>query len=179
MKTNNASGSTFATIASGGVRKYGFGDVKSYAFNSGSGTADAVLDVKVALPGSGPILSGHSAGSATITSTLSNFASQLRIGDVVEFSNNDAVHKATVTAVTDNFNFNITRIGSTTLANGALTSPVIRTRPEIKEAFKKKLLTPLGYPAVKNTNNNNTQNPAGYYRISVSTTVNGLSLIHI
>ena len=173
LKTNNASGSTFATIASGGVRKYGFGDVKSYAFNSGGGTADAVLDIKVALPGSGPILSGHSAGSATITSTLSNFASQLRIGDVVEFSNNDAVHKATVTAVTDNFNFNITRLGSTTLADGALTSPVIRTRPEIKEASKKKLLTPLGYPAVKNTNNNNTQNPAGYYRISVSTTVNG------
>lgn len=27
--------------------------------------------------------------------------------------------------------------------------------------------------AVKNTNNNNTQNPAGYYRISVTTTVNG------
>ena len=86
----------------------------------------------------------------------------MRIGDVVEFSNNDAVHKATVTAVTDNFNFNITRLGSTTLADGALTSPVIRTRPEIKEASKKKLLTPLGYPAVKNTNNNNTQNPAGY-----------------
>ena len=173
LKTNNSSGSTFATIASGGVRNYGFGDVKSYAFNSGGGTADAVLDIKVALPGSGPILSGHSGGNATITSTLSNFVSQLRLGDVVEFSNNGAAHKATVTAVTDNFNFNITRIGSTTLSNGALTSPVIRTRPEIKEANKKKLLTPLGFAAVKNTNNNNTQNPAGYYRISVTTTVNG------
>ena len=130
------------------------------------------MDVKVALPGS-PILSGHSGGNATITSTLSNFVSQLRIGDVVEFSNNGAAHKATVTAVTDNFNFNITRIGSTTLSNGALTSPIIRTRPEIKEANKKKLLTPLGFAAVMNTNNNNTQNPAGYYRISVKITVNG------
>ena len=45
LKTNNSSGSTFATIASGGVRNYGFGDVKSYAFNSGGGTADAVLDI--------------------------------------------------------------------------------------------------------------------------------------
>ena len=100
--------------------------------------------------------------------------SQLRIGDVIEFSNANLAHKAKVTAVTDNFTFNIQNFKSgNQFANGALTSPVIRTRPEIKEASKKKLLTPLGYPAVKNTNNNNTQNPAGYYRISVSTTVNG------
>ena len=176
LKTNNASGSTFATVASGGVRKYGFGDVKSYAFGTG-GTADAVLDVKVALPGSGPILSGVSgtgtSATGTITSTLSNFASQLRIGDIIEFSNNDLVHKATITAVTNNFSFTIASLTSNNIANGALTSPVIRTRPELKEANKKRLITPLGFNAVKNTNNNNTQNPAGFFRISVNTTVNG------
>ena len=168
LKVNNSGGATHGTIAAGGVKNYSFADVKSYAFSSGSGTADSVLDVKVALPGSGPILSGHSGGSATVTSTLSNFDTQLKVGDIVEFSNNGANHRATVTAVTDAYNFNITRLGSTTLANGALTSAVIRTRPEIKEAAKKKLLTPLGFEALKNTNNNNTQNPAGYFRVAVT-----------
>ena len=168
LKVNNAGGATHGTIAAAGVKAYSFADVKSYAFNSGGGTADSVLDVKVALPGSGPILSGHSGGSATITSRLSNFNTQLKVGDIVEFSNNGATHRATVTAVTDEYNFNVTRLGSTTLADGPLTSPVIRTRPEIKEANKKKLITPLGFEAVKNTNNNNTQNPAGYFRVAVT-----------
>ena len=168
LKVNNIGGATHGTIAASGVKNYSFADVKSYAFSSGAGTADSVLDVKVALPGSGPILSGHSSGSATITSTLSNFDTQLKVGDIVEFSNNGANHRATVTAVTDAYNFDITRLGSTTLANGALTSAVIRTRPEIKEADKKKLLTPLGFEALKNTNNNNTQNPAGYFRVAVT-----------
>ena len=161
---------TYGTISA--VRAYGFGDVKTYAFTSGS--ADAVLDVKVALPGSGPILSNKSGSgvgqTATITSTLSNFASQLRIGDVVEFSNSNAIHKAKVTAVTNNFVFTISTITSASIANGALTSQVIRTRPELKEGDKKKLLTPLGYDAVKNTNNNNTINPSGRFRTSVEVT---------
>jgi len=124
----------------------------------------------VALPGSGPILSGHSAGSATITSTLSNFRSQLRVGDIVEFSNNGAAHKATVTSVDDNFTFGVTRIGSTTLANGVVNGSIIRTRPELKQGTKKQLLTPLGYSVVKNTNNNNTINPSGRFRTSVTVT---------
>lgn len=170
LKDNNSSGSTYATIASGGVRTYGFGDIKQYTFNS-NGTADALLDVKVALPGSGPIMSSAGGGvSGTITSTLSNFRSQLRVGDVVEFSNNGASHKATVTAVTDNFNFNVTRLGSTTIANGVINGNIIRTRPELKEGTKKELLTPLGYAAVKNTNNNNTINPSGRFRTSVAVT---------
>ena len=168
LKKNSSSGATYGTISA--IRTYGFGDVKQYKFATGGGTADAVLDVKVALPGSGPILSGHSGGSATITATLSNFASQLRIGDIVEFSNNGASHKAKVTAVTDNFNFNVTRLGSTTLSNGAVIGSIIRTRPELKEGTKKQLLTPLGYAAVKNTNNNNTINPSGRFRTSVSVT---------
>ena len=159
---------TYGTVSA--VRAYGFGDVKTYAFTSGS--ADAVLDIKVALPGSGPILSNKSGSgvgqTATITSTLSNFASQLRIGDVVEFSNSNAIHKAKVTAVTNNFVFTISTITSASIANGALTSQVIRTRPELKEGDKKKLLTPLGYDAVKNTNNNNTINPSGRFRTSVT-----------
>jgi len=169
LKKNNSSGSTYATIAAGGVRTYGFGDIKQYAFNA-NGTADSVLDVRVALPGSGPILSGHSAGSATITSTLSNFRSQLRVGDIVEFSNNGAAHKATVTSVDDNFTFGVTRIGSTTLANGVVNGSIIRTRPELKQGTKKQLLTPLGYSVVKNTNNNNTINPSGRFRTSVTVT---------
>ena len=169
LKKNNSSGSTYATVAAGGVRTYGFGDIKQYAFNA-NGTADSVLDVRVALPGSGPILSGHSAGSATITSTLSNFRSQLRVGDIVEFSNNGAAHKATVTSVDDNFTFGVTRIGSTTLANGVVNGSIIRTRPELKQGTKKQLLTPLGYSVVKNTNNNNTINPSGRFRTSVTVT---------
>ena len=47
------------------ITKFGMGDVKSYAFNSGAGTADAVLDVQVALPGSGTVLSSVSAVSYT------------------------------------------------------------------------------------------------------------------
>ena len=168
LKENNASGSTWATVAASGVKNYTFGDVKSYAYASGGGTADALLDVQVILPGSGPILSGHSGGNATVTATLSNFVSQLRINDIIEFSNNGASHKAKVTAVTDNYNFDITRLGGTTLANGAITSGIIRTRPEIKEANNRELLTSLGFNAIKNTNNNNTQNPAGYFRKSLT-----------
>ena len=58
LKVNNSGGATHGTIAASGRKEYNFSDVKSYAFNSGGGTADSVLDVKVALPGSGPILSG-------------------------------------------------------------------------------------------------------------------------
>ena len=122
------------------------------------------------MPGSGPILSGHSGGSATITSTLSNFRSQLRVGDIVEFSNNGASHKATVTAVTNNFNINVTRIGSTTLSNGAVIGDIIRTRPELKEGTKKQLLTPLGYAAIKDTNNGGTINPVSYTHLTLPTT---------
>ena len=165
---NDGEGNAVATIST--VTTFGFGDVKQYKFTTGGGTADSVLDVNVALPGSGPILSNHSAGSATITATLSNFKSQLRVGDIVEFSNNGASHKATVTAVTNNFVFTISTITSASIANGALTSQIIRTRPELKEGDKKKLLTPLGYDAVKNTNNNNTINPSGRFRTSVEVT---------
>ena len=171
LNKNGVSTTPYGTISA--VRSFGFGDVKTYSFTSG-GSAAAVLDVKVALPGSGPILSNKSGSgtgqTATITATLSNFASQLRIGDVVEFSNNGAIHKAKVTAVTNNFVFTIETITSATLDNGALTSQVIRTRPELKEGDKKKLLTPLGYDAVKNTNNNNTINPSGRFRTSVAVT---------
>jgi len=168
LKFNNSSGATFGTLTSTGVRTFGFGDAKQYKFTTGGGTADAVLDVRVALPGSGPILSGHSSGSATVTSTVSNFRSQLKIGDIVEFSNNGASHKAKVTVVTDNFNFGVTRLGSTTLANGVINGSIIRTRPELKDGDKKQLLTPIGYAAVKNTTNNDTINPSGRFRVSVS-----------
>ncbi len=171
LKVNNSGGATHGTIAASGRKEYNFSDVKSYAFSSGGGTADAVLDVKVALPGSGPILSSvsgtGSSATGTITATLSNFNVQLKPGDVVEFSNNNLTQRATVSAVTDAYNFNIASLGPNNIANGALTSPVVRTRPEIKEAANKSLLTPIGYQSLKNTNNNNTQNPAGYFRTSI------------
>ena len=166
LKYNNANGATFGTISS--INTYGFGHVKQYKFTSGGGTADAVLDVRVALPGSGSIMSGAGGGtSGTITSTLSNFKSQLRIGDIVGFSNNGATHIARVTSVDDNFNFGVERLGSTTLANGNVIGSIIRTRPELKEGEKKKLLTPLGYAAVKSADNDGVINPSGRFRISV------------
>ena len=50
------------------------------------------------------------------------------------------------------------------MTNTAITGQIVRSRPEIKEAQKNKLITPLGYDAVKNTNKNNTQNPSGSFR---------------
>ena len=152
------------------VRSYNFSDVKAYSFSSGSGTADAVLDVKVALPGSGPIISSQTGSgtsqTATVTATLSNFNVQLKVGDIVEFTNADIAHKCKVTAVTDAFNFNVQKIeaGAGNMTNTAITGQIVRSRPEIKEAQKNKLITPLGYDAVKNTNKNNTQNPSGSFR---------------
>ena len=154
------------------ITKFGMGDVKSYAYNGGAGTADAVLDVQVALPGSGTILSaasGSGVGStATITSTLSNYNSQLRVGDIVEFGNNGVAHRARVTVVSSAYAFNVTKINTGNVSNGGVNGAIVRTRPEIKEAQNKALISYLGYDAVKNTNNNNTQNPAGYFRKSVT-----------
>ena len=174
LKVNNAGGATHGTIAGGGVRAYNFSDVKSYAFSSGGGTADAVMDVRVALPGSGPIISGISGSgtsqTATVTSTLSNFDTQLKVGDLVEFSNNGIAHKVTVTGVSGSNVFTVQKAtaGAGNMGNGAINGSVIRSRPEIKEATKKKLLTPLGFEALKYTNNNYSQNPAGYFRMTVS-----------
>ena len=155
-------GSTFATSTA--AYAYNFSDVKQLA--GGGFTADVELDVKVALPGSGPILSGVSGGNATVTATLSNFVSQLRLNDIIEFSNNNASHKAKVTAITNNFSFNITRLGSTTLTNSAITSPLVRTRPEIKDTNNRVLLSDIGQLAIKNTNKNNTVAPSGFFRQS-------------
>ena len=127
------------------------------------------------MPGSGPIVSNQSGSNlsqtATITSTLSNFRSQLRVGDVVEFTNANLPHKVKVTAVTNNFVFTVQNLKSSNqMANGAISGSIIRTRPELKEGTKKQLPTPLGYGAVKNTNNNNTINPSGRFRTSVAVT---------
>ena len=151
------------------VKSYNFSDVKSYSFGT-NGTADSVLDVKVALPGSGPIISSQSGSgtsqTATVTATLSNFNVQLKVGDIVEFTNANIAHKCKVTAVTDAFNFNVQKVepGSGDMANEAITGQIVRSRPELKEGQKNKLVTALGYDAVKNTNKNNTQNPTGSFR---------------
>ena len=50
------------------------------------------------------------------------------------------------------------------MTNTAITGQIVRSRAEIKEAQKNKLLTYLGYDAIKNTNKNNTQNPSGSFR---------------
>jgi len=151
------------------VKSYNFSDVKSYSFGS-NGTADAVLDVKVALPGSGPIISSQSGSgtsqTATVTATLSNFNVQLKVGDIVEFTNANIAHKVKVTAVTDAFSFTIQKIeaGAGNMTDSAITGQIVRSRPEVKDAQKNKLVTALGYDAVKNTNKNNTQNPTGSFR---------------
>ena len=155
------------------VKSYNFTDVKSYSFSSGTGTGDVVLDVNVALPGSGPIVSSIAGNNssppfqtATVTATLSNFNVQLKVGDIVQFTNNNVIHKVKVTAVTDAFNFNVQKVeaGAGDMTNTAITGQIVRSRPEIKEAQKNKLLTYLGYDAIKNTNKNNTQNPSGSFR---------------
>ena len=126
MKVNNSGGATHGTIAAGGVRAYNFTDVKSYAFSSGGVTADAVMDVRVALPGSGPIISGISGSgtsqTATVTSTLSNFDTQLKVGDLVEFSNNGIAHKVTVTGVSGSNTFTVQKAtaGAGNMGNGAI-----------------------------------------------------------
>ena len=172
------------------VKSFNFTDVKSYSFgttiNSTIGTADAVLDVKVALPGSGPIVTTQSGSgtsqTATVTATLSNFNVQLKVGDIVEFTNNNIAHKVKVTAVTDAFNFNVQKVeaGAGNMTDSAITGQIVRSRPEIKEAQKNKLLSYIGYDALKNTNKNNTQTPSGSFRkYFAGGAASGLSLIHI
>ena len=63
--------------------------------------------------------------------------------------------------------------GAAAMATGSITSSIIRSRAEIKEAQKNKLITPLGFDAVKNTNKDNTVTPAGYFRKTISGTVSG------
>ena len=176
LTLNVASGSAFAQLDNNAnaVKSFNFTDVKSYSFgttiNSTIGTADAVLDVKVALPGSGPIVTTQSGSgtsqTATVTATLSNFNVQLKVGDIVEFTNNNIAHKVKVTAVTDAFNFNVQKVeaGAGNMTVSAITGQIVRSRPEIKEAQKNKLLSYIGYDALKNTNKNNTQTPSGSFR---------------
>ena len=151
------------------VKSFNFTDVKSYSFSSNTGTADAVLDVKVALPGSGPIISSQSGSgasqTATITATLSNFNVQLKVGDFVEFTNANIAHKCKVTAVTDAFNFDVQKVeaGAGNMTATAITGQIVRSRPEIKDAQKNKLITSLGFKAIKTTSKNG-QNPSGAFR---------------
>ena len=161
------------------VITYDFRDVKSYKYGT-NGCADARLDVRVALPGSAAIISnlGSSGATqtATITAQLSNFQSQLKVGDIIEFSNNSVAQKVKVTGITDAYVMDVIKAGgagAAAMATGSITSSIIRSRAEIKEAQKNKLITPLGFDAVKNTNKDNTVNPAGYFRKTISGTVSG------
>ena len=158
---------------------YDFRDVKSYKYGT-NGCADARLDVRVALPGSAPIISnlGSSGATqtATITAQLSNFQSQLKVGDIIEFSNNSVAQRVKVTGITSAYVMNVIKAGgagAAAMATGSITSSIIRSRAEIKEAQKNKLITPLGFDAVKNTNKDNTVTPAGYFRKTISGTVSG------
>ena len=158
---------------------YDFRDVKSYKYGT-NGCADARLDVRVALPGSAAIISnlGSSGATqtATITAQLSNFQSQLKVGDIIEFSNNSVAQKVKVTGITDAYVMDVIKAGGSgaaAMATGSITSSIIRSRAEIKEAQKNKLITPLGFDAVKNTNKDNTVNPAGYFRKTISGSVSG------
>jgi len=158
--------SNLGTISS--VYGYQFSDIRSMSL-SGTFTANILLDVQATLAANGPVLSGVSGGNATVTASLSNFTAQLRIGDIIRFSNNNQQHVARVTAVTNNSSFTITREGSTTLANGAVTSPITLTRPQIQFATKRALITPIPKAAVKSTSTNSqgaSVTPLGYFRKS-------------
>ena len=182
LDLNKASSGTqlgqLANVAAA-VTTYDFRDVKSYKYGT-NGCADAQLDVRVALPGSAAIISnlGSSGATqtATITAQLSNFQSQLKVGDIIEFSNNSVAQKVKVTSITSAYVMDVIKAGGSgadPMATGSITSSIIRSRAEIKEAQKNKLITPLGFEAVKNTNKDNTVNPAGYFRKTISGTVSG------
>ena len=159
--------SNIQTVSS--VTAYQFTDAKSFAI-SGQMTANIVLDVQAGIAANAPVLSGVS-GSATgtVTATLSNFTAQLRVGDVVAFSNNGASHRVRVTAVTSNTVFTVARITSNNLTNGSIDGAMTLIRPEIKFAQKRSLLTPIAKAAVKSTSTNSQGSsviPLGYFRKS-------------
>ena len=166
--------SSIATISA--VTDYQFIDCKSFYKSSGF-TADLILDQQSTVAANAPVLSSVSGNATgTVTASLSNFSSQLRVNDVLRFSNNNLAHQVRVTAVTDASTFTIARIGTNNLADGAISGELILTRGQIKEAQKRTLISPIPKDAVKSTSTNSSGSavaPLGYFRKTYTSSVTG------
>ena len=158
-----------------GVTNYQFTDAKSL-YKSGF-TAHLMLDLQAVVSANAPVLSGTSGNAtATLTASLSNFVSQLRVNDILAFSNNDLSHEVRVTSITNAGEIAISRVTSNNLANGAISGNILLLRPQIREAQKRTLISPIPKDAVKSTSTNSSGSavaPLGFFRKSYTESVSG------
>ena len=140
-------------------------------------TADLILDVQAPVAANAPVLSGQSSNTtATLTASLSNFVSQLRVNDILAFSNNNLSHEVRVTSITNAGQIAIERVTSNSIANGAINGNITLLRGQIREAQKRTLISPIPKDAVKSTSTNSSGSavaPLGYFRKSYSVSVTG------
>ncbi len=170
---------TIATISA--VTDYQFTDCKSFFTDNGGSnadfSADLILDSLATVSANAPVLSSISGNaSGTLTASLSNFSSQLRVNDILRFSNNNLSHQVRVTQVTSASSIEIARVGTNNLANGAINGNITLMRGQIKEAQKRALISPIPKDAVKSTSTNSSGSavaPLGYFRKSYSVSVTG------
>ena len=166
---------TIHNAANDGVTDYQFTDCKSF-YKSGF-TADLILDVQAPVAANAPVLSGQSSNTtATLTASLSNFVSQLRVNDILAFSNNNLSHEVRVTSITNSGQIAIERVTSNNIANGAINGDIILLRGQIREAQKRTLISPIPKAAVKSTSTNSSGSavaPLGYFRKTYSVSVTG------
>ena len=166
---------TIHNAANGGVTDFQFTDCKSF-YKSGF-TADLILDVQATVAANAPVLSGQSSNTtATLTASLSNFSSQLRVNDILAFSNNNLAHEVRVTSITNAGQIAIERVTSNSIANGAINGNITLLRGQIREAQKRTLISPIPKDAVKSTSTNSSGSavaPLGYFRKSYSVSVTG------
>ena len=123
------------------------------------------------------VLSGQSSGTtATLTASLSNFVSQLRLNDILAFSNNNLAHEVRVTGITSATQITIERVTSNSIANGAINGNLTLLRGQIREAQKRTLISAIPKAAVKSTSTNSSGTsvaPLGYFRKSYAVSVTG------
>ena len=166
---------TIDDINNNGVTDFQFTDCKSF-YKSGF-TADLILDVQATVAANAPVLSGQSSGTtATLTASLSNFVSQLRLNDILAFSNNNLAHEVRVTGITSATQITIERVTSNSIANGAINGNLTLLRGQIREAQKRTLISPIPKAAVKSTSTNSSGTsvaPLGYFRKSYAVSVTG------
>ena len=157
------------------VTDYQFTDCKSF-YKSGF-TSDLILDVQSSVSANAPVLSSQSSNTtATLTASLSNFVSQLRVNDILAFSNNNLSHEVRVTGITNAGQIAIEKVTSNNIANGAINGDIILLRGQIREAQKRSLISPIPKAAVKSTSTNSSGSavaPLGYFRKTYSVSVTG------
>ena len=160
---------------SNSVYSYQFTDAKSL-YKSGF-TAHLILDLQATVAANAPVLSSVSSNaSGTLTASLSNFTSQLRLNDILAFSNNNLAHEVRVTGITNAGQITISRVTSNNLNNGAISGNILLLRPQIREAQKRTLISPIPKSAVKSTSTNSSGSavaPLGFFRKSFTESVSG------